>query len=262
MDITLTELLKGKATKIKDKAYYQTEAYVNPFLNRLVKIPGVSEDNIQVKVELPEQITITKREDVNFDDITYNRVWLQAKLPEEYQVDNHDDVIGMIYGFDVRKPITKFYRGGLNRACTNLCVFDPSYLSVQELQPTNAINYKPLDNLIEKANEIKVFLNELHTRTFSNDNQTINESLGMWIRNCLSISYDNGLSKAKLATSTAISAYKLLFSDAKSPYFVNPDNNTDYYNIYNAFTELISHDSKDIINGCEKTLLVKNILGM
>ena len=59
MDITLTELLKGKATKIKDKAYYQTEAYVNPFLNRLVKIPGVSEDNIQVKVELPEQITIT-----------------------------------------------------------------------------------------------------------------------------------------------------------------------------------------------------------
>ena len=31
MEITLEQLLKGKATKIKDKEYYPTEAYVSPF---------------------------------------------------------------------------------------------------------------------------------------------------------------------------------------------------------------------------------------
>ena len=32
MEITIDELLKGKATKIKEKAFYQTEAYVTPLL--------------------------------------------------------------------------------------------------------------------------------------------------------------------------------------------------------------------------------------
>lgn len=260
MNITLDELLRGKATKIKDKSYAPTEAYVTPFLERVANIPGVSTDDISVKVELPDQITVTQKENVNFDDITYNRVWLQAHLPEEYQVDNHDDVLGMVYGIDTRKPIAKFYRGGLNRACTNLCVFDPSYLATQEIQASKALNYNSLDALIEKTNNIKEFLGALHSRVFTIQEDKINESLGMWVRNCLELSYSNGFSTVKLATSTAIGAYKLLFTDAKSPYFIKNKETTDLFNIYNAFTELISHDKKDIMNECEKVLLLRKIL--
>ena len=83
----------------------------------------------------------------------------------------------------------------------------------------------------------------------------------MWVRNTLDMSYDNSISKAKLATSMAVDAYKLLFKDAKSPYFVNPGSDTDLFNVYNAFTELISNKDKDIMNECEKTLLVKDIIG-
>ncbi len=258
MEITIDDLLKGKATKIKDKAFYETEAYVTPFLERMQKITS----DFKVKVELPDQITVTKKEDVDFDDITYNRVWVQAVLPQEYDIDNHQDVIGMVYGLDVRKPIVKFYRGGLNRACCNLCVFDPSYLQVQALEPSKAINFRGLDGIIEKSNEIKAFLNKLHNTPFSRDEQNINENLGMWVRNTLDMSYDNTISKAKLATSMAVDAYKLLFKDAKSPYFVNPGSNTDMFNVYNAFTELISNKDKDIMNECEKTLLVRDIIGL
>ena len=258
MEITIDELLKGKATKIKEKIFYQTEAYVTPFLDRMQKITN----NFKIKVELPDQITVTQKDDVDFDDITYNRVWIQGVLPQEYDIENHQDVIGMVYGLDVRKPIVKFYRGGLNRACCNLCVFDPSYLKVQELAPEKAINFTGLDNIIEKTNEIKDFLNFLHTTPFSRDEQNINENLGMWVRNTLDLNFDNGLSKAKLATSMAVDAYKLLFKDAKSPYFVNPGTNTDMFRIYNAFTELISNKDKDIMNECEKTLLVKDIIGL
>ena len=259
MDIQLDALLKGKQTRIKDKEYFETEAYVNPFLERMSKITS----DFRVKVELPEQVTFTKEGNLNLEDITYNRVWIQAVLPQQYDVDNHQDVIGMVYGLDTRKPIVKFYRGGLNRACTNLCVFNPDYLDVQELQPEVAIDYRPLDILTNKANEIKVFLKKLHNITFPRDNQYINEQLGMWVRNCLNIHYYNGINNVKLATSTAIDAYKLLFEKDSSDYYVPATSNTDMFNIYNAFTELISNDKdKDIMNKCEKTLLLKNILGV
>lgn len=259
MDIQLDDLLKGKQTRIKDKEYFETEAYVNPFLERMNKITS----DFRVKVELPPQVTLTKEGDVNLEDITYNRVWLQAVLPESYNVDNHQDVVGMVYGLDTRKPVVKFYRGGLNMACTNLCVFNPDYLDVQELQPEAAIDYRPLDALINKASEIKVFLDKLHNHTFPRDNQYINEQLGMWIRNSLNMPYYNGVNNVKLATSTAIDAYKLLFEKEASPYFVPSDSNTNMFNVYNAFTELISNDKdKDIMNKCEKTLLLKSILGI
>ena len=257
MDIQLDQLLKGKQTRIKDKEYFETEAYVNPFLERMSKLTS----DFRVKVELPDQVTFTKEGDVNMEDITYNRVLVQAVLPEQYDVDNHQDVIGMVYGLDTRKPVVKFYRGGLNRVCTNLCVFNPDYLEVQELQPETAIDFHSLDVLINKANEIKVFLERLHNLTFPRENQYINEQLGMWIRNCLNYPYYNGINNVKLATSTAIDAYKLLFEKEASPYYVQSDSNTDMFNVYNAFTELISNDKdKDIMNKCEKTLLLKSVL--
>ena len=259
MKLELSELLKGKATKIKDKEYFQTEAYVTPFLERMQKITS----DFRVEVKLPDQITVTKKEDLDFDDVTYNRVWIQAVLPESYTVENHDEVIGMVYGIDTRKPVAKFYRGGLNRACTNLCVFSPSYLAVQEMKSAEAISFKSLDNIMDKANEIKVWLDKLHSISFSRDYVNINESLGRWVRNALHVKYENGFSPVKLGVPNVVDAYKLLFEDAKSPYYVSADRDTDMFNVYNAFTEIISNkDQKDIINKCEKVLLLKDILSI
>lgn len=259
MKLELSELLKGKATKIKDREYFQTEAYVTPFLERMQKITS----DFRVEVKLPDQITVTKKEDLDFDDVTYNRVWIQAVLPESYTVENHDEVIGMVYGIDTRKPVAKFYRGGLNRACTNLCVFSPSYLAVQEIKSAEAISFKSLDNIMDKANEIKVWLDKLHSISFSRDYVNINESLGRWVRNALHVKYENGFSPVKLGVPNVVDAYKLLFEDAKSPYYVSADRDTDMFNVYNAFTEIISNkDQKDIINKCEKVLLLKDILSI
>lgn len=258
MKIDVNELLKGLATKIKEKEFYQTEAYVTPFLERMQKLTN----DFSVEVKLPDQITVTKKEDLDFDNITYNRVWIQAKLPESYTVENHAEVIGMVYGIDTRKPIVKFYRGGLNMACTNLCVFNPSMLSVQELKPAEAISFTPLDRIMDKAYEIKRFLELLRNITFPRRNDWINEQLGKWIRNSMHLKYENGITPVKLGAPNIIDAYKLLFEDTKSDYFV-PTNRegTNMFNVYNAFTEVISNkDNKDIMNKCEKILLLKDIL--
>ena len=38
MNISLDDLLKGKATKINENIYFETEAYVTPFLERMQKL--------------------------------------------------------------------------------------------------------------------------------------------------------------------------------------------------------------------------------
>ena len=257
MEVTIEQLMQGKGTLIKNKEYWPTEAYVNPFIKRLQPIVK----KFEIKVETPSQITLTQDGQINTKDITYNRVWIQGVLPDEYQIDNHDDVIGMVYGLDVRKPVVKFYRGGLNRACTNLCVFNPDSLVARELRSEEAIDFRPVDALIKQANELKIFLQKLHTTTFSRDQQNLNEHLGLWMRRSWSMEYNNGISKASLAASVVEGAFKLLFEKEDSDYYVSPNENTDMFNIYNAFTQLISNDKdKDIMNKVEKTLLLKSIL--
>lgn len=253
MQIDIAKLLTGKATKIKDKQFFQTAAYVEPFLERMQKYTS----DFRVNVKLPDQITNVEE----CEDITYNRVWIQAVLPDEYSFENHQKVFGMVYGLDTRKPVAKFYAGGLNMACTNLCVFSPDMLEVQELQPETAINFKPLQKIAETTDNVVAYLTRLINMDVDCSEQNVNEMLGMWVRNCMYNSYDSGFGKVKLATSTAIDAYKLLFEDDKSPYFVSENQDTNMFNVYNAFTQVITDNiKKEIINNCEKTLLLKDIL--
>lgn len=262
MELTIDELLKGKATMIKNKEYLSTEAYVTPFLERMSAFTS----DFRVQAKLPDQISITKKEDLNLEDTVFNRVWIQAVLPDEYSFDNHKEVIGMVYGLDTRKPVAKIYRGALNMACLNLCVFNPSFLNVQEIEPERSLNFKGLKSLIEQTSDIKVWLDQLSNTEVPYNEELINENLGLWVRNSLNSAYDTGYGKVKLATSTAIDAYKLLYEKKDSSYYVKPGDSTSMFNVYNAFTELITNDgtkeggAKDILNKCEKTLLLKDIL--
>ena len=66
MEITTEQLLRGKATRIKNKDFFPTNDYVSPFFEEMSKYT----DKFKVDVKLPSQITIDDTE----DDITYNRV--------------------------------------------------------------------------------------------------------------------------------------------------------------------------------------------
>ena len=257
MEIDLNTLLQGRATIIKKKEYLPTEAYVTPFLERMSKYTN----DFRIQARLPDQISITKKEDLNLEDTVFNRVWIQAVLPNEFSFNNHQEVIGMVYGLDTRKPIVKIYRGALNMACLNLCVFNPSFLEVHELEPESPINFRGLQSLMEQVSDIKSWLDRLSETFITYEENVINENLGLWVRNALSTSFDNGYGKVKLSASTAVDAYKLLYEKEDSPYFVKPGEATSMFNVYNAFTELISNtDTRDIMNKAEKTLLLKDIL--
>lgn len=257
MELTLEQALAGKSTSIKGKEYLSTTAYISPFLEKMSKYT----DKFIFNGIQPDQITLTKDENINLEDITWNRMWIQAVMPDSAGFDNHDRVVGMIYGLDVRKPIVKFYVGGLNRACCNLCIFSPSFLNVNELEPEKAIDYRPIERLLTQTDNVKNILERLSNTEVEYNETLINENLGDWVRKTLNSSFTANLSKVKLATSSAIDAYKLLYEKEDSPYFVPKGTTTDMFNVYNAWTQVITDDKKDIINKAEKTLLVGNILG-
>ena len=258
MEITLNECLAGKATAIKGKEYFSTEQYVTPFLDRMSKFT----DNFIINAIPANQVSLTPEGGVNTQDIVYNRVWIQAIMPDECGFDQHDRVIGMVYGLDTRKPVVKIYVGGLNRACCNLCVFDPSFLDVKELEPEVAIDYRPIDRLLSQTSNVTATLKKLSNMEVPYDEQIINESLGSWIRKTIDKQFSHDYGKIKLSASTAIDAFKLLYKDEESPYYVKPGYSTDMFNVYNAFTQCITNDKRDIINKCEKTILVSNILSI
>jgi len=254
MEITLDELLLGKATVIKDNEYYPTAAYVEPFLERMQKYTT----DFRVQVKLPTQLTKDQDDTMN----VYNRVVVQAVLPEELTISNHSQVVGMVYGIDVKKPVVKFYSGALDNVCTNLCVFSPDQLSCSPLEPSTAVNYSPVLKIMDSIEDTVKFITKLKNTPFDCSYRNTSEQLGNWTKNAISANLDTGFGKVKISKTTPTDAYEMLFADKKSRYYVT-EPSTDMYNVYSAFTQILTDSMKrDLLNVCEKTLLVKQILGI
>ena len=252
MELTLEQALKGKATQIKGKEYLSTEAYITPFLERMSKFT----DDFRRQAIPADQISISE----DNEDIVYNRMWIQAVLPQEYAFENHKESINLLYALDTRKPLVKIFRNALNMACLNMCVWNASFLDVKELNPESAINYKPLNTLMELTEESHSILTRLNNTEVPYNQNNIDESLGKWIRNALETSYDNGFGKVKVGIPSIMDAYKLLYIDNESPYYIKKGEITNLFNIYNAHTQVISNDKKDIVNKFEKCGLIGRIL--
>ena len=253
MELTVEQLLQGKATKIKEKEFFTTKAYVEPFFDRMSKYT----EEFIINVKPADQISLTPSGEVNFDDIVYNRVWVQAVLPDEYAYENHKRVMSMLYALDTRKPVVKMYTGALNMACLNLCVFNPDALNVAELEPTTAINYSPINLLMGMNDTIKSTLEKLDKMTFNRNE--IYEDLGLWIDRCITSKFNSGFGTVKITESAPINVYKDLFYNEDSNYYTKGEE-VDGFTVYNAFTDLITQDKKDLVNKFEKTLLIKEIM--
>lgn len=250
-DITLQDLLKGKSTIIKTKEYFETKRYVEPFIERM----SAFTNDFRIKVKTPDQMTTNAG---SIADLAFNRVLIEAVLPEKHCIDNHDEVIGFLYGIDVKKPMVKIYRSYLNRACTNMCVFNPDWIDIQELVPGDPINFKPIQNLMESTSDFGVKLKSLKDTYLSRDMQT--QYLGDWVDYSLREHEDYGYGKVKIAVSTPVDAYKKLFVDTNSDYYIPMGIDPSLFDVYNAFTQVLTDDSKDLLNKFEKIMIINKLL--
>ena len=165
----------------------------------------------------------------------------------------------MSYALDTRKPLVTFYVGALSMACLNLCVFNTEMLNVYELEPETAINYSFLRNAMSMTDETNFMLKKLSEMEYKNDD--IYADLVHWDDNCIKSKINMVFVSVKIAESAPIDVYKDLFYDEKSKYYTT-DNVVDGFTVYNAFTELITQDKRDLVNKFEKTLLIKDVMGI
>lgn len=252
MELTIPQLLDGKSTVIKNVEFFPTKMYVEPFLEKMSKFT----DNFMVQAITPDQMSVTK----DNKDIVYNRVWIQAVMPETHLVDNHDEVYGLVYGLNAKKPVFKLYKGGLNRACTNLCVFDPSWLNTQEILPGETMNFNPLMELIEKENDLRVNLERMKNEYLIREDHR--HHLGKWMNYVMTNQDNRPYGKIQIAESIPSKAYKQLFLDSEHKYYIPEGINPTKFDVYSAFTDLISHDKRDILSVAEKTLMLNELINV
>lgn len=249
-EITIQDLLKGKETIIKNKEFLATKSYIEPFLERMSKFTS----DFRIKAVTPDQITRTK----SAEDITYNRVLIEAVLPEKNSIDRHDEVIAFLYGIDVKRPVAKLYRGYLNQACTNLTVFNPNWLNIQEIIPGDSLDFSSIENLLSIQNDFSTIISKMKS-TYIDRNARKNY-LGEWVDYSLRENEDYGFGKVKIAVSTPIDAYKSLFIDNDSSYYIPEGIDPSLFDVHNAFTQIITDDKRDILNKFEKTMIINRLL--
>lgn len=246
----LKQVLQGKSTTIKNKQYLSASGYIQPFIDRMDPL-GAS---YICQVKVADQLSITN----STPDIIYNRVHIQAVLPESYYFENGcRKVVGFIYGIDVKIPIAKFYIANLDSK-GNLIAFDPNALSVQKLEDATPIDYSPITNLLSLTDNSNVMITQLKNSTI--DRELFINRLGEWIDLTIDQYVVNDGGKVKLATSLPIDVYKELLKDKDSDNYIVETSAITVYDVYSVFLNKIKEDDKDIVNRFEKTLLVNKIL--
>lgn len=254
MEIDKDLLFEGKSTIIKNKNYLSTKEYVEPFFDEMSKFT----DDFIIRVQTPNQMTLSGED----KDITFNRVWIQALMPEDHAIDNHRECYHLIYGLDVKKPVYKVARGYVNMACTNLCIFNPQWLSVQELEPEKSFVYS-ISNLMKMTSDFESRIKKMKNTFLSPEIEDRQKLLGSIIEKSLLYEYSNQAGKVKLSPAMVVKAHENVYINTDSPYYVKDTEECSVFNYYNAFTELIKDATKkDLMTGYEKTLLVGQLFNL
>lgn len=244
MEITLTRLLEGKPTIIKGKEYLATKEYVNPFIEEMSKYT----DKFIVHVQEPDQLLINNEN----NDTTFNRVWIQAIMPESCKINGMNEVYNLVYGLDLRNPIYKVYRSYLYG--NNPCVFNPNWIIIGELKPNEKIPDYSIKNLMEMENNVDLISKKMQN-TFLDDNDR-HKLLGEMIEKSMLCEHIHIGGKVKLSSTMVVKAFENVYMNSSSNTYKKESEECSVWNYYSAFTELVKDAStKDIINNFEKTIL-------
>ena len=244
MEITLSRLLEGKATIIKGKEYLATKEYVDPFIEEMSKYT----DKFIIQVQEPDQLLL----DSENNDTTFNRVWIQAIMPDKHNVNGMNEVYNFVYGLDLRTPVYKIYRSYVHNG--NHCVFNKNWIIIGELKPNEKIPDYSIKSLMEMSNDVDLTSKKMQN-TFLDDNNK-HALLGEMIEKSMLYEYIHIGGKVKISSAMVVKAFENVYMNSSSNTYKKETEEGTVWNYYTAFTELVKDAStKDIINNFEKTIL-------
>lgn len=248
MEITIDLLLKGKSTIIKDKKFLSTSEYVKPFLDEMKKFTN----NFIVNVVLPDQLTVTNKS----EDLTFNKVWIQAIMPEKCRIGDYDEVYNLVYALDVKTPIYKLFRSYIHKESKAMLVTDWNWITSKELKPKEALNYS-IKSLMEYTNNFALVVNKMSNTWINVDLKSKQFRLGEMINKVLTEEFKTISGKIKVSPNHILKAYESLHIDVTSKHYID-SKIPNLLTYIEPFIETLSFD-KDIVNRFEKTMLIFNL---
>jgi hypothetical protein len=187
---------------------------------------------------------------------------VQAVMPNSNDVCGYAETFNLVYALDVRKPVYKLFKAYKDRKTGNLFVFDSQWLSVYELKPDTAfINFEQsIKNLMEMTDDSEIRFNRLNKEFLSSRTKDKQQKLGSLIENSMFYEYCNKGGKVKLAPAMVLKAFQNVYMDSSSRNYVSETEESSLFNYLDAFSTLVTQDSKDIVNRFEKSALALQIL--
>lgn len=244
MEITLQKLLEGKATIIKGNEFLETKEYVQSFIDQMSKFT----DKFIVNVQEPSQVIFTN----DSRNTTYNKVWIQAIMPK--QEEDLNEIYHFVYALDTRTPVYKIFRS------YGPCVFNTEWLTINKIEGETAPKYS-LDNLMKYTNDVIPIVKKMKSTFLDSDKR--HSLLGELIEKSMLYEYNNIGGKTKLSPSLVTKAYESVYMDSSSNFYVGDTEESNVWNYFSAFTDILKDDKKDI-NFFEKNhlvyLLFKNVI--
>lgn len=248
MEITTELLLKGKSTIIKDKEFLSTSEYVKPFLDEMNKYTA----KFIVNVVLPDQLTVTNKS----EDLTFNKVWIQAIMPEKCRVGDYDEAYNLVYALDVKTPVYKVFKSYVHKDSKAMLVTDWNWINSWELKPGETPTYS-VKSLMEYTNNFPMTLEKMSKCFLDIDAKSRQNRLGMLLDNALSVEFKTISGKVKISPNCILKAYESLHVDVTSKHYVE-NKKPSLLEYVEVFMESLVSD-KDIINRFEKTMLLYNL---
>jgi len=187
---------------------------------------------------------------------------VQAVMPNSNDVCGYAETFNLVYALDVRKPVYKLFKAYKDRKTGNLFVFDSQWLSVYELKPDTAfIDFEQsIKNLMEMTDDSEIRFNRLNKEFLSSRAKDKQQKLGSLIENSMFFEYCNKGGKVKLAPAMVLKAFQNVYMDSSSRNYVSETEESSLFNYLDAFSTLVTQDSKDIVNRFEKSALALQIL--
>lgn len=254
MEITVEKLLEGKSTIIKGKEYFETKEYCQPFIDCMSKFTN----KFYCWVQLPAQLTLTNKE----EDITYNRVWIQAVMPDQCNIGDCQETYNLVYGLDIRQPVYKIFKAYKNKNSENLFCFDSQWLKVYELKPETKFPEftETIKSLMELTNDSGIRFRKMENEHLSSVSEERQQKLGELIEKSMCYEYNTKAGKVKIAPVNVLKAYENVYVNMSSKFYTEETKQSSLLNYYNAFSSLITQDDKDILNRFEKNYLCLEML--
>ena len=244
MEITLQKWLNGKATIIKGKEFLPTKDYVQTFIDEMSKFTN----KFVVNVQEPSQVILTD----DTTDTTYNKVWIQAIMPNP--IEDLPEIYHFVYSLDTRTPVYKIFRS------YGPCVFNTEWLTINKIEGETAPVYS-LENLMKYTNDVVPIVKKMKKIFLDSDNR--HKLLGELIEKSMFYEYNNIGGKTKLSPTLVIKAFESVYMDSSSDFYVGDTEESNVWNYFSAFTDILKDDKKDI-NFFEKNhlvyLLFKNVI--